>query len=169
MVRKNIRRTFAVNRRAWYSKRLAQSPRRPTRGEEMRVMPIIGEDTVFLVESRSLQCPRCTRHFSGKGKLMVGDPCPHCAPNAIVKRMLPHRVDIACIFPIGQCGCWHATKLNPAAIPLSKRLAMTHEEQEALRCFHIKLARGFALNRELSRGEKIRLANGRGECEERQP
>lgn len=135
----------------------------------MRVMPIIGEDTVCMVESRSLQCPRCTRRFSGNGKLMLGDPCPHCAPHATLKRMLPHRVDVARIFPIGQCGCWHATKLNPGAIPPLKRLQLTHEEQEALRCAHIKLARGFILNRELSRHEKKRLAAGRGQTEEKQP
>jgi len=137
------------------------------RGDAVRVMPIIGEDTVFLVESRSLQCPKCTRRFGGNGKLTLGDPCPFCV-ESIVKRMIPHRVDVARMFPIGQCGCWHAAKLKKQIeqLTLRQRAALTYEEQEKLRCHHIKLARSFALNREMWRYEKKRL---NGASEERQP
>jgi DNA-directed RNA polymerase subunit RPC12/RpoP len=126
------------------------------------VTPVEGEPTVFLVVSRSVQCVECTRKFS-KRRIQNGT-CPACGSRQ-VRQMLPHKVDIATLFPIGVCACWHGAGLRTEAerLTASRLLALSREEQEQFRCWHLKEARAFALNRDLSHFERDRL-NGRKEA-----
>ena len=134
----------------------------------MKVMPVNGSPTLFDVESRTVQCPQCSRKYSPTRRvvLLPGDSCPSCG--AAVKRMLPHRVDAAMILPIGKCGCWQGHRLAKEAerLTLKQRLALSCREQEALRCEHLRCARNFLLNREMGWYEIERLKNGNGRKEE---
>lgn len=125
------------------------------------VTPIESEPTVFSVASRTLQCPNCSRHVKETEEVQVASPCSKCGTP--LKRMLPHRVDIAINFPIGDCRCWHGIKLAQTTLRMTtkQRMALSYEEQEQLRCYHIKAARNFALNRDVSQFEKLRLTAGK--------
>lgn len=144
----------------------------------MKVESVIGSETLFDVESRSVQCSKCHRIFAGTRKVPLnpGDECPKCGKE--LKRMLPHRVDVAMIFPIGECACGGfqskhgdrpSKKSTAEKIALRVRCRMGAEEQDKLRCAHIIEARAFCLNRELAHFEKERLRHGGGRLEESAP
>lgn len=134
----------------------------------MKVTPVEGSPTCFLVESRSVQCPNCTRKYNHR-QAKPGDMCKHCG--AELKRLLPYHVDVAELFPIGRCACPQGGVKAALArkCPLSLRLKMHWAEQDALRCDHLKEARNYMLNKELSHFEKDRLKNGHGRTEDRSP
>lgn len=137
----------------------------------MKVTATEGEPTVFFVESRTVQCDKCARKFANNPKAIKGQTCPHCTRGTL-KSIFPHKVDIANFFPVGECQC-RGFQINPQEhnnLPKRKelermtqaqRLLLSDEEQERLRCPHIKAARNFALNRELWAHEKKRLTNGK--------
>lgn len=92
--------------------------------------------------------------------------------------MLGHRVDIAKLWPIGECMCG-GFQSKHGKLPskrefaekmgLEKRSKLDFEKQDRLRCVHIRCARSFALARDLFHYEKERLKNGGGRTEENQP
>lgn len=130
----------------------------------MKVQQVAGEPTRFLVESATLECAKCGRHFNRREtryKLLQEDgdcPSPGCAAEEAL-RMRWHLVDVACFQPIGQCSCEHFSftlareveKLSPAALS-----RLTHNEQERLRCTHIAAARQHALTLTIRQHEQQR-------------
>jgi hypothetical protein len=141
----------------------------------MKVVPIEGEHTCFSVQSRTLQCNKCFRKFTDNPKTVLNQRCPACK-TGLIKTTFPHKVDIAHFFPVGECACKgfqiHEQKdmktsrrKELESMPLSKRLLLSFEEQERLRCPHIKAARNFALNRDIWHFEKQRLKAGNGRKE----
>lgn len=139
----------------------------------MTVKPINGSPTQFFVSSRSLQCPRCTRRFDErqrvKRNLELGDGCPDCG--TALAQVLPYQVDLAETFPIGRCPCVDGVNKNATARKLTQaaRLELDDEQQDKLRCRHLRAARSFCLNREMSHFEKDRLKNGNGRKEHDAP
>ena len=134
----------------------------------MTITPVNGEPTCFMVSSRTLQCPHCTKRIGANRKkfLVPGDPCPNCGTQ--LKRVMPHKVDTAFLFPIGQCACWHGVTLAKKAgeMTQAQRSKLSRGEQDALRCEHLKAARNFLLNKEMAHYELKRLKNGNGRKEE---
>jgi len=134
----------------------------------VKVSPIEGEPTCFIVESRTFQCDYCAKMFPANVKLIVGQTCSHCN-DGILKRTIPHKVDVSRLFPVGECACkgfqLQRRKVVVGMKP-SVRLQLSFYEQERLRCVHIKAARCFCLNRELWKSELERLKSGNGRNEE---
>lgn len=130
----------------------------------MIVKPFEKSPTMFLVSSRSLQCTRCTRRYGedkqAKFDLKVGGDCPHGCGKTL-RRVLPYHIDLVEVFPIGRCGCPQGQNKAAAArrLKLQERLQLDHFKQDELRCVHLKAARSFALNRDLSHYEKERMSN----------
>jgi hypothetical protein len=136
----------------------------------MKVTPMEGSPTVFMVESRSLQCTRCARRFNQRdqkkfGGLKPGDACPRCC--GTLKRVLPYQCDLSEDFPIGRCACIDGMNRNSRARRLTQaeRLALDDEAQDQYRCRHLRAARSFALNRELAHFERERLKGIKGKKE----
>ena len=131
----------------------------------MKVSPLQGQPTCFSVESRSLQCPQCTRKFNHR-RATHGDACKFCG--VALKQVLPYHVDVAELFPIGRCACVQGSVKAATArkLPLAVRLELGRAEQDAMRCEHLKEARCFFLNRELAQFERERLKNGHGKKED---
>lgn len=111
-------------------------------------------DTQFLVASRSLQCPRCTRRFDARKRerlsLDVGSQCPDCG--AVLKQVLGYQNDLVENFPIGRCACPAGVNRNSEARKLTtvQRVALDDIGQDKLRCPHLRAARSFALNQRLA-------------------
>lgn len=135
----------------------------------MRILPCHGEPTRFFAESRTLECPLCKQLFPRKKwlSLKVGSPCPFCGPTVGALDVRFHLVDTAKFFPIGECACeaWQMAKKYGKTVRRMKpkdREALAWDEQEALRCDHIKAARSYSLNLSIKQHEDHRLAGAPG-------
>lgn len=104
---------------------------------------------MWFVEGTSVRCNKCAKKFKrdAKKRQAAGYDCPNCRVGEL--ETVWHMVDEAHNLPIGACDCEDFTCRKGPLLKgkTTKQLfALSFEEQEELRCKHIRIARNQSHN-----------------------